>query len=147
MLHACASRHPGRLPNPPQCSAGSPVTCMIEIGRGREGPRDNCFQSAILPRGPLGPGPCPDTGQEARARAEEAPEPGGLGRGPWWQLQDVDAVPYLGLLALTPRPQPPLESGAPALPPKQTRYWVSVVWGRAEAVCLINHFRPPWETH
>jgi hypothetical protein len=54
--------------------------------------------------------------------------------------------PYLGLLVLTPRPQRPLESGALPLPHQTDRYGFRCLrrgWG--EAVCLINHFRPPWK--
>lgn len=112
---------------------------MIEIGRAREGGQRQLLPICHLAKGPPGPGPCLDIGQEARGQEQrEAPELG-LGQGePWWQLQDVDIVPYLGLLALTPCPQPPLESGGPcrSLPTQTvTGFPLSEEGARS---CLLN---------
>lgn len=112
---------------------------MIEMGRGREGGQRQLFPNCHLAKGPLGPGPGLGTEKGARGQEQrEAPEPG-LGQGePWWQLQDVDIVPYLGLLALTPRPQPPLEPGGPCRSlPKQTVTGFPLS-GEGARSCLLN---------
>lgn len=134
---------------PPKCSAGSPII-PHDRNRQREGGRPETTASNLpscqgSPWAQAVPGHrAGGQGQEQR----EAPELG-LGQGePWWQLQDVDITPYLGLLALTPRPQPPLGSGAPAAPSPHRPLLGFRCLGRGrEVVCLINHFRPPWETH
>lgn len=88
---------------------------------------------------------------EARSRGRLFPRPSparqSLGRVSWWPLQAVAIVPYLELLALTPRPQRPLESGAMPHPPQTDGYGFRCLGRGQGAVSLINHFRPPWETH
>lgn len=53
---------------------------------------------------------------------------------PRWQLQAVAIAPYLGLLALTPRPQRPWSQGPLLLAPQTDGYRVSVVWGGSEGL-------------
>lgn len=120
---------------PSQCLTGiSEVVC----GKNGQGGRPETTVSALpYCQGSLGLGQSPDREQEARGQERRQALWPRLGQGePWWPLQAVAIIPYLGLLALTPRPQPPLELGPLLLPPQTDRYWVSVVWGGREGLLL-----------
>lgn len=127
---------------PPQCSAGSPVTLHDRNRQRKGGSPETTTSICHLAKG--SPWAWAVPGHRAGGQgpgAEGKPLNRGLGRGLWWQLQDVDIILIWGSWLLHHVPNHPLESGGPCRSlPKQTVTGFPLSGKGQEAVCLINHF-------